>query len=137
MKGDSIFYRDGYKYQLFKTCQILIDIHPPADIITDYILLNREGMLSIMRGYTWNGPDVIPDTPSVMRGSLVHDVGYQLLREGCLAQSYREPIDNLMRSICLEDGTLHAYAEAIYLGVQLGAGPAADPANDRPVIEAP
>lgn len=133
-----IKYRDGYKYQLAESSQIEIGIHPEADIITEWLLLNKEGFLSIMRGYAWDGPSgPMPDFPNAMRGSLVHDALYQLMREGHLGVTYRDVADKLLRTICIEDGMTHPLAELVYQGVHLFGDPYADPANNKPVIEAP
>lgn len=63
------------------------------------------GNLLIKRGYAWDGPSgPTIDTRSFLRGSLVHDVLYQLMREGHFPQNYRKYADDLLRQICLEDG---------------------------------
>ena len=45
-----IAYCRGYKYQLDQTYVVQIDIRPQADIITEWIKLNRDGMLAIIDG---------------------------------------------------------------------------------------
>jgi hypothetical protein len=138
MKGDSIFFRDGYRYQLVESYQMEIPVHPEEDIITEWLLLNRKGFLSIMRGYAWDGPSgPMPDFSNAMRGSLVHDALYQLIRIGRLDATYRDTADKLLRTICLEDGMSHPFAELVYQGVHLFGNPYADPASEKPVIEAP
>ena len=86
-----IFYCRGYKYQLDQTYVVQVSIKPRADIITEWIKLNRDGMLAIMDGYAWDGPSgPTIDTKNFMRGSLVHDALYQLMREGHLEPRWRE-----------------------------------------------
>lgn len=134
-----IRYREGYAYQLAESYRTNVSpIVPLQAIDTDFVKLDLLGNLTISKGYAWNGADVIPDTPKVMRGSLLHDALYQLMRCGYLDPAvYRREADKLLRTACIEDGVLHAYAQAIYEAVRLGGGPAADPANERPVLEAP
>lgn len=133
-----IRYRDGYQYQLAESYQMPVNIHPPEDIVTEWVLLNGEGLLSILRGYAWDGPSgPMPDTPDAMRGSLAHDALYQLMREGHLDARYRDVADKLLREICIEDGMSHPMAELAYQAVHLFGDPYADPASDKPVIEAP
>ena len=133
-----IRYRDGYAYQLVESCQIEIPVYPEEDIITEWLLLNRAGLLSIMRGYAWDGPSgPMPDFPEAMRGSLVHDALYQLIRVGSLAASHRDTADILLRAICIEDGMSRQLAELMYQSVHIFGKPFADPANDKPVLEAP
>lgn len=139
MKGDRIAYQDGYKYQLAKTYAVQTDIIPMQDVVTEYILLGMTGWLTIMEGYAWDGPSGPTfDTPDFMRGSLVHDALYQLMRQKHLDPDiYRERADNLLRSVCLEDGMPHFRAQYVYEGVRAFGSSSADPANDKPIIEAP
>ena len=133
-----IRYRDGYKYQLAESCQIEIPIHPAEDIITEWLLLNNAGFLSIMRGYAWDGPSgPMPDFPEAMRGSLVHDALYQLIRIGKLDADQRDATDKLLRQICIEDGMSHPLAELVYQAVHIFGKPYADPTSEKPVREAP
>ena len=89
-----------------------------------------------MRGYAWNGPDVIPDTLDTMRPSLVHDAGYQLLEEGLLPPEAKDALDVLLRDLCIEDGMLHVMAEFVYAAVRaFGKHAAFSP--DNPIVEAP
>lgn len=133
-----IRYRDGYKYWLAEACQIFVEIHPIEDVVTEWLLLNKEGFLSIMRGYAWDGPSgPMPDTKDAMRGSLVHDALYQLIREGHLDGRYRDVADKKLREICLEDGMSHPTAELLYQAVHIFGNPYADPASLKPAIDAP
>ncbi len=73
-----------------------------------------------------------------MRGSLVHDALYQLMREGELDyETYREPADRLLQSMCKEDGMSSIRAWWVYKGLRIGGDPAADPDNRRPIVKAP
>ena len=132
-----IAYRTGYKYQLAEPYQVQTDIRPPAAILTDYVILLTDGRLLLAAGYAWDGATGAIDTLDSMRGSLVHDAFYQLMREGLLGQAYREAADKELRKIVLEDGMVHFRAQAWYEAVRAFAESAADPANNRPVIRAP
>ena len=132
-----IFYCRGYKYQLDQTCLVQISIKPRADIITEWIKLNRDGMLAIMDGYAWDGPSgPTIDTKNFMRGSLVHDALYQLMREGHLDPDlYRVEADKVLATICEEDGMSDIRVSWVYAGVRMGGHGAAR--GDRQVLEAP
>ena len=101
-----ITYNGGYKYQLKETYTIAIDIKPRTSIDTEYIDLDTEGNITIREGYAWDGPSgPTIDTLTFMRGSLVHDALYQLMRENHLNHSeYRGPADRVLQKICKEDG---------------------------------
>lgn len=134
-----IAYNDGYKYQLKEAYSVVIDIKPPSIIDTEYIDLDTEGTLVIAKGYAWDGPSgPTVDTLTFMRGSLVHDALYQLMRENYLDHIiYREPADRVLQKICKEDGMWSVRAWWVYHGVRLFADPAADPSDKRPLIMAP
>jgi len=135
-----IAYKAGYKYQLKETYTISIPIQPTA-LIDDleYLQLDVDGNLTIKAGYAWDGPSgPTIDTPDFMRGSLVHDALYQLMREGRLDHEiYRGTADRILQDICKEDGMWSVRAWWVYQGVRLFADPAADPGSRKPIVRAP
>ncbi len=95
----------GYKYLLEEEYLYPTGIALAARIETDYLALEVDGVLLIKKSYAWDGasgPAI--DTADFMRGSLVHDALYQLIRLGLLAKKYRKRADQLLRKICREDG---------------------------------
>ena len=136
---ECISYKERYKYQLFEPYKTIIDIKPDKDITTDYIDFSKDGNLVIKKGYAWDGPSgPTIDTLNFMRGSLVHDALYQLMREEYLDKNmYREPADKLLQKMCKQDGMSSLRAWWVYLGVHIGGDPSADPANKKPIIKAP
>ena len=136
---NKIAYKGGYKYQIVEGYEVDIPVKPEKDIDIDYVKLSPEGHLAIKKGYAWDGPSgPTIDTRDFMRGSLVHDALYQLIREGHLEESeYRDPADRLIRQMCLEDGMNPVRATWVYYALRWFGKPAADPAAKRPVIHAP
>ena len=134
-----IFYKDGYKYQLYHTYQIQTALRPEVSIETEYIALATDGLLSIKEGYAWDGPSgPAIDTKTFMRGSLVHDALYQLMRERHLDHNkFRALADEELRRICLEDGMWVVRAWWVYKSVRFFADPASEPSNEKPVLTAP
>jgi len=95
-------------------------------------------MISIVKGYAWDGPSgPAIDTASFMRGSMVHDALYQLMRDGYLEHSYRKQSDQLLQQICKEDGMWTLRAFWVYLGVRLFANPASKPSHSKQLLKAP
>ena len=85
-----ITYRSirGYKYQLVHdyVCETGIDLSIGVASPGGYITIDRSGSMTIRSGYAWDGASGPTwDSPSTMRGSLVHDCWYQLFREGTLS----------------------------------------------------
>jgi len=131
-----IAYKEGYKYQLDRDYLIFVPIWPDRDIYSDFIGLRADGLLRIKKGYAWDGPSgPAIDTRNFMRGSLVHDALYQLMREHGLDPKHREVADLILRAICREDGMTEIRAWWVYTGVRFGGGAAV--AHDNPVMYAP
>ena len=116
-----------------------IGIEPLRNIETEYIDLTTNGELIIKKGYAWNGASGIPDTSNIMRGSLVHDALYQLMRtvDHFDKETYRDPVDRLLQQMCIKDGMNSIFAWIVYKAVKTFGDPAADPVNRKPVIKAP
>ena len=112
---------EGYKYDLVERVVTQTVFSGPA-IINPYICLFQDGELVIEEHYAWDGPSgPTIDTKNFMRGSLVHDALYQLMREGLLDRKYRKYADQLLRKICLEDGMSKFRAWYVYHAVRLFA----------------
>ncbi|MHB8123121.1 MAG: DUF1353 domain-containing protein [Desulfuromonadaceae bacterium] len=137
MKGDVIHYKKGYKYQLHRNYTVLVGIDPGCEIITDWLHL-QNGYLTISKGYAWDGPSGPTfDTSDSLRGSLVHDALYQLMRLGLISESYRGKADDLLHEICVEDGMVHIRAEMWKQMVICFAAGAARSGSEQPVLIAP
>ena len=132
-----IHYRKGYKYQLARDYVDNIQIFGTS-IATDWISLSKTGRLVILKGYAWDGPSgPAIDSKSFMRGSLIHDALYQLMRMDLLAQGHRLAADIILRDACKEDGMWKMRAKWVYRGVRVGAASAALPSNVKKVLVAP
>jgi len=121
----------GYKYQLLEDYTYQTDIKGKT-IRTPFIWLTEDGELLILRGYAWDGPSGgAIDTKTFMRGSLVHDAMYQLLRKGLLPEEFRENADRYIRDICLEDGMNRFRAWYVYHLLRVGAKSAATGPDEK------
>jgi hypothetical protein len=139
MKGDLIEYKSGYKYQLHSMYAVDTPISPTETIQTRYIVLHTDGRLVIRAGYAWDGPSgPTIDTKSFMRGSLVHDALYQLIRLKLLDSKWRPSADDMLYQICREDGMNRVRAWYVRLSMRTPMAKAAASAdNRRRVIIAP
>lgn len=136
---ECITYKKGYKYQLHEEYQLQIQITPPVDILTDYIDLTAAGLLIIKKGYAWDGPSgPTIDTPNFMRGSLVHDALYQLMRNNLLdRKKWRNPADRLIQQHCKEDGMSRFRAGNVYWAVNKFGKKSASEKRAKKQIKAP
>ncbi|HNC44643.1 MAG TPA: DUF1353 domain-containing protein [Acidobacteriota bacterium] len=130
-------YRElrAYKYQLVEDYETQINIIPPRDLIFKFVVLTSQGKLWIKKDYAWDGPSgPTIDTKNFMRGSLVHDALYQLMRLGELDYKvYRQRADELLRDICREDGMSSFRSWYVYQGVRLFGESSARPVPEPEV----
>ena len=142
-----IAYRAGYKYQLAESYEDLITIHPEREAVTEWIRLLPSGHLVIVAGYAWDGPSgPVLDTTNTIRGSLVHDALYQLIRLGKLMPLTRYAVDETYERMCQEDAAgawwgwrhiLQARAKVHFAALRLFGGGAIEPGAEHPVLRAP
>ena len=133
-----IRYKSGYKYQITEEYKLQINIEPTLDVFTDYIALSTSGVMTILKGYSFDGPSgPTVDTKTFMRGALVHDCTYQLIRLRHLPSEARWKADANLRTHCLEDGMWKVRAWYVYWCVRLFGSNAADPENKKQIIVAP
>ena len=121
-----------YKYQLVHEYQ-----HDAAikgyDVKTPYLNLTPEGELIIKNGYAWDGPSgPTLDTLNFMRGSLVHDALYQVIRMEKIPYAHKDHADRLLRDICRQDGMSKLRSWIVYQAVKYFGGSAARPGTDKP-----
>ena len=125
-----------YKYQLMEDYTVQIEIEPAQEITFKFLSLSKEGVLCIRKNYAWDGPSgPTIDTKNFMRGSLVHDALYQLMRLKTLDhKKCRKRADEILKEMCREDGMNPFRAWYVYYAVHLFAGGAARP-QEEPEVE--
>ena len=112
-----------YKYQLTKQYKFLLGGTYLYEFKAEYFnceWTDKGSWLVIKRGYKWDGasgPTI--DTDSFMRGSLVHDVLYQAIREGHLTLKDRKVADKILYRLCREDGMNRIRAWYTYRAVRM------------------
>jgi hypothetical protein len=134
----------SYKYQVMKRYTIQIDLNPLKRIrpkVARFLSLSHDGVLTIKKYYAWDGPSgPTIDTRDFMRGSLIHDALYQLMREGVLDyRVHRQRADEIFRELLLEDGMCSFRAWYAYQAVHLFAEGGARPQKEHEpeIISAP
>lgn len=141
--SDRIYYRSGYRYQLAIPYSLDLASYGLQDYLAGrgggnrWVELGENGVLHVAAGYAWDGSSgPARDTRKSMRGSLVHDALYQLMRLRVLRLDARPVTDRIYRDLCLEDGTWSPRAWWRYVALTLcGNGAASGP--ERPVLVAP
>ena len=135
----TIKYRAGYTYQLAEDYTVKTPITPAEDIIHEWFVLTRIGVLLVKRGYAWDGASGPTfDTKSSMRPSLVHDVFCQMMR--CDLLNYyvwRTPVNRFFMQQCIEDGMWKARAWLWYQAVEFANAGHPNQGESNPIQEAP
>ncbi len=136
-----ITYRETHTYKYILEDNYRLELpsgfNPGLSIDTKFINI-MEGTLFINLGYRWDGPSgPTIDSKNFMRGSLVHDALYQLMREGFLPQDFRKKADQLLKQHCKEDGMSFLRRNWVYLGVRAGGKSAAKKRERNPILTAP
>jgi hypothetical protein len=90
-------------YRLLEDYEIQVLVFPSQNIKIDFLELSTCGILTIKKWYCWDGPSgPTVDTDTFVRGSLVHDALYELMRKGHLDKKHRKAADKLLRKLCKE-----------------------------------
>lgn len=113
-------YTSGYRYRLEQRYSCPLQYIPPNTGGNAFVWIDADGNLLIEKNYAWDGasgPAI--NTKNFVRGSLVHDALYQLIREGILPASYRKDADKILRQIVLEDGMWQIRALWVYAAVRM------------------
>ncbi len=135
--NNKIVYSEGYKYQLENDFVISVSISG-WNLKTPFIELDPYGTLLIKKGYAWDGPSgPAIDTKDFMRGALVHDALYQLMRDWGLDRNLRSIADRIMRDICILDGMSKIRAYYTYLGVRAFGSPSSKASGGYKIQTAP
>lgn len=128
MKGDKIYYKEGYKYQLTRDYSCYTGIMLPETVAYEFFTLTHDGYCNVRHGYAWDGASGPTfDTKSSMRGSLIHDCYCQAAKEGRIDyDTFAPEFNRVFKEICLEDEMCAPRAWAWHHAVIIGRG--GDPA---------
>lgn len=148
MPTTCISYRNVlYKYRLLNdnSHRTEMRLEQGVGVPGDWVTLSAEGELKIKSGYQWDGPSgPTIDTKTFMRGSLVHDGLYQLLREGLLGargseewKRNRRLADIELVIIAKQDGMNWLRRQWVYAALRLAGHSAARPGKPVEIRQAP
>jgi len=129
-------YKSGYKFQLADDMTIETGIKGHT-VVTDYLILTIHGLLCIKKGYAWDGATAFPDFRWIIRGSAIHDAGFQLVRLGHLDRRHIVTFNRLLEKCCKEDRAPWGMPAIVYQGVKRFGNGATLPSAERQVQVAP
>lgn len=90
-------------------------------IDTQYATLQKNGWLTLRKGYAWDGSTYVQDTKASQPASAVHDVFYQFFQLGLLSVAYRAIADRAYYDLCREYRMNPIRAWIRWRGVRRGA----------------
>lgn len=135
-----IKYKKGYKYQLAEEYhhQLPEHLRPDNDYDNGYLSIDKSGFMKVFKGYAWDGPSGPTwDTKNSLRGALVHDCLYQLIRLGYISIEKRKDCDQFAYEIWTEDGMWKWRAKLWLRALKKCAEGSARPSSERPIFMAP
>ena len=134
-----LYYVSGYKYQSRNDMIFQVFIYPAEDIVTDLIILRKDGWLWVGKYFAWDGcSGPTWDDATNMCAGLAHDALYALMRMGLISDSmWRPAADFQLRRIMLRDGALSIRAKYYEYAVNKFAEGCANPKNARRILIAP
>lgn len=107
-----------YKYQLME------DYSHKTPLVgweceTAWFRLAKDGVITLKKGYAWNGANAFPDLDSIIAPSAVHDALYQMGRLGILPYECKVHADMLLYEMCVECGMSDWLANWVFAGVNV------------------
>jgi hypothetical protein len=93
-----------YKYELVERYAFWSGVKPGKTIDAEFYTLYTDGFCEIKKRYMWDGATGAPDTVTVMRAALEHDVLTQIFRLGMLGDRHIPIINDRFENVCREDG---------------------------------
>lgn len=102
-RSPQLAYTEGWKYRTERPYTISTPLRGWS-VATDWAQLLADGTLVVPRGYCWDGASgPTLDTKATMVASLVHDVFYQMMREGLLPEGIKPQADVLLGEVLRAD----------------------------------
>ena len=91
---DSSYMPAGYRWATDDLREYALNDLPASAVAYtgwDYIVLEPGGMLTIKKGYRWDGPTTSPlkYSSKIIHASMVHDTIYDLMRRGDIPRDYK------------------------------------------------
>lgn len=103
-------------YVLAEDEKIKINLDAPAFY---YAYFNfADGLLTVRKGYAWDGSTAVRDCDSCMLASLAHDALYQAMHGGVLDWKCRKACDRVYYDLCVAKGMNRLQAWIRYKGIR-------------------
>lgn len=129
-----IAYTNADKFVLGRDETFNLWFAPKQKIETSYGIFETNGKLTAKRGYLWSANFPAINTEDTRPASLVHDLIYDLIKDGLLPREpFKDLADKAMMEILIECKVPDFRAWAWYRAVQAGGDSALD--SPRPKLK--
>ncbi len=128
ISSGKIYYEDNKKFQLTRTC-FVHTLVIGYEIDCQELVLYKDGMLRIAKGFCWDGASGGIDTKKTIRASCAHDALYKLMRLELLPSSERGNSDKTLRDVMRKDGAVVSRVWSWFLAVSWFGKRNVDPKN--------
>ena len=91
------YHEYGNEYIVYKSYTIELDFSINKNVEYKNISLNEFGLLTLKKGFKWNGCNALPDTKCNLRASAIHDALYTLIKKHKIDYKYRKQSDKVFR----------------------------------------
>ena len=112
-------YKNNYPYSLTKPYETQTGLHLGSNYsVGEYVILQKNGIITIANGYSWDGATGGIDTATFMEPSLVHDALCQLIYSNKLGNGAQAKADKLLHEMCIDNGMSKIRAAWVYWTVR-------------------
>lgn len=130
------------KYQKVQNFRIAEPEKYQTDIATDRSIKTlfvdmKAGLITLKPGFCFQPSGPVFKTKTFLRAAAFHDAGYMLIRTGHLEPFWKEPFDDLLYQICIEDKMSNFRAKYVHKAVLTFGDTSIDPANRKKIKTAP
>lgn len=94
----------GNHYRVTKTFCMGTGIVPPQVIDEVFASLDKQGNITIRRGFCWDGATGAFDTKDIMLASCIHDVFCEWYNRGLITKENRKAADRLFQKVNKDEG---------------------------------
>lgn len=103
-------------YELCEDEKIKINLKAPSFYHSFFQF--ADGVLTVRKGYSWDGSTGVKDYDCCMLASLAHDALYQAMHEGFLDWKYQKQCDRVYYDLCVAKGMNKLQAWIRYKGIR-------------------
>lgn len=114
MKYESLH---DWKYRVLEGFTYQTEIKPKKKIQSSFSSIDINGLITVEKGFCWDGPSGGVDTENSMLASLLHDIGCNYRAEGLLIDKEIEQFDDLFYKVCIECGMSEFRAGYMYRAI--------------------